>query len=82
LTALPEPSRTGSVTQSNTFDQHRNSLPDADAHRHHGALKLMRLEAIDSRHREAGAGHPERMAKRDGAAEGVIDPAILILNGQ
>src|SRR6266536_5609921 len=52
---------------SQALDDHRHALPTAHAHRLQAVGRVERLEVVEERAQDAGAGHPERMAEGDGA---------------
>src|SRR4029077_3284960 len=58
--ALPSPAQ--------ALDDHRHALASADAHRLEADRLVRRLEAIEERRHDAGAGHPERVPEGDRTA--------------
>src|SRR6478735_12227465 len=71
MTALAQPS-------VQLLDRHRNTLPDADAHRRQRAIAAALLHAVHRGHREPGAAHAERVTQRNGAAVRVDEIGILL----
>src|SRR5207248_2704803 len=63
--------RLGSSSLADAFDDHGHALTAADAHGLESDVLVERLEVVDERRHDAGAGHTERVAQGDSAAVGV-----------
>src|SRR5688572_33419091 len=61
----------GPRERSEGFEDERDPLPTADAHRHEAVALLVPTERVGARDREDGAGRAERVTERDRAAKRV-----------
>ena len=59
--------KSGTVRSAEALDDDRHALAAADAHRLEAEPAVARLEPVDERGHDPGAGRPERVAQRDGA---------------
>src|SRR3954463_16391258 len=60
------------------LDRHRHALADADAHGGERALAAALFHAVHRGHRQPRSAHPERMAKRNGAAMRIDEIGIVL----
>src|SRR6185503_13919119 len=79
--AGPAPTMPTCVRISDTLDDHRDSLADADAHGAERVASFGALQLIDGRREQTCSTGAERMAERDGAALR-IDARIIVCNVQ
>ena len=62
------PHRSASAARSEPFEDRRDPLPAADAHRHQRVTPANPLQLIERLGRDHRAGRADGMSKRDGAA--------------
>src|SRR5215213_10859439 len=58
----------GALSSVQPLDEHRHSLPAADAHRLEADRRVQRVEVVEQGAHDPGAGHAVRVAERDRAA--------------